>query len=316
MKIRLRIQGDGQSRDFAQSGTPVTIGRSPTATIVLEENAPTSVVSWDHARIDPGPGDATVTDLRSSNGTYRNNERVVGTAQLRPGDVLRLGTSGPVLTVMLIDLTPEPVARPAKPAVRAAAAPAVVAAPVVVKPARPKATASPPLVSETRGIAMQAVQELKSQRAANARQKYALVVVSCVGLLMAVLLALGFWTQWDRIAQVIWTSQKNERDIAETKGELEQLGRTVRAKAQGTADHFARIEYTLESQRRSEYERDRKLEVISKQQIDQAAQLRGGIDKLKQEFGASLDDINGRLVKAPPRRRRRGTGHPRGSSQA
>ena len=48
MNIRLRIQADGQSRDFAHSGATVTIGRNPAASIVLEENSPSSVVSWDH----------------------------------------------------------------------------------------------------------------------------------------------------------------------------------------------------------------------------------------------------------------------------
>ena len=53
-------------------GAVITIGRDPGSTICIEH--PT--VSWAHARIERDGGSVFITDLRSTNGTFVNGERV------------------------------------------------------------------------------------------------------------------------------------------------------------------------------------------------------------------------------------------------
>src|SRR5205814_8428950 len=101
MKLRLLVQADGRSFDFEHAGPTVTVGRNPAASLVLEQDAPESVVSWEHARIDMAPTGATVTDLNSTNGSFLNGRPLAGTAPLRPGDSLRSGQTGPVPTVVV-----------------------------------------------------------------------------------------------------------------------------------------------------------------------------------------------------------------------
>ena len=83
MKLRLRVQEGPRSFEHEYAGPVVTIGRNPAAHLVLEADSPESVASWDHARIDLSPREATITDLRSTNGTYRNGTAVSG--QCRSG---------------------------------------------------------------------------------------------------------------------------------------------------------------------------------------------------------------------------------------
>ena len=86
----------------------MAVGRNPAGDVVLEKDGADSVVSWEHARIDLSAREATLTDLRSTNGTYRNGVPVTGTVPLWPNDTIRLGQTGPVLTVKSIDLMPAP----------------------------------------------------------------------------------------------------------------------------------------------------------------------------------------------------------------
>jgi pSer/pThr/pTyr-binding forkhead associated (FHA) protein len=69
---------------------PVVIGRDPQADLVLQDGE----VSGTHARITPSPdGTATVEDLESTNGTFVNQNELMGPAHLEPGDELLLGVS-------------------------------------------------------------------------------------------------------------------------------------------------------------------------------------------------------------------------------
>jgi pSer/pThr/pTyr-binding forkhead associated (FHA) protein/subtilisin family serine protease len=63
-----------------------TVGRDADCDIVLQS----TLVSRRHARIECGPGECTLVDLQSSNGTFLNGRRVVQ-ARLTPGDRLRFG---------------------------------------------------------------------------------------------------------------------------------------------------------------------------------------------------------------------------------
>src|SRR5262249_61841523 len=93
MKVRLHVQDGPQSFNFEHAGPSVTVGRNPAGTLVLEQDTPASVVSWEHARIDLSPREATLTDLPATNGTYRNDQPVLGTGPLWPGDTVRFAVS-------------------------------------------------------------------------------------------------------------------------------------------------------------------------------------------------------------------------------
>ncbi|MHC4549727.1 MAG: FHA domain-containing protein [Planctomycetota bacterium] len=62
-------------------------------------------VSRRHAELALLRGRWKVRDLDSSNGTYLNGQRIA-TADLRPGDVIRLGESGPKVRVVALDPAP------------------------------------------------------------------------------------------------------------------------------------------------------------------------------------------------------------------
>jgi len=65
----------------------ITIGRDPASTIHL----PGVIVSWSHARIDTVTEGRVLVDLNSTNGTFVNGARVVGSRLLREGDVIQIG---------------------------------------------------------------------------------------------------------------------------------------------------------------------------------------------------------------------------------
>lgn len=72
------------------SGDRVTIGKAD-ANDVTVDNDPS--VSRMHALIERVPAGWIVQDLNSTNGTFVNGERLLGTRPLRPGDEVRVGSS-------------------------------------------------------------------------------------------------------------------------------------------------------------------------------------------------------------------------------
>ena len=74
----------GQEIDLAEDD--ITIGRSSECRLVID--APS--ISGRHCRVTNSPRGYLVRDLGSTNGTFINDRRVVA-AQIRPGDILRLG---------------------------------------------------------------------------------------------------------------------------------------------------------------------------------------------------------------------------------
>jgi phosphatidylserine/phosphatidylglycerophosphate/cardiolipin synthase-like enzyme len=64
-----------------------SIGRSPENDVVVEN----ALVSRQHARISLDGNGCRIADLGSGNGTFVNGERVEGTTQLNPGDVIDIG---------------------------------------------------------------------------------------------------------------------------------------------------------------------------------------------------------------------------------
>jgi FHA domain len=67
----------------------LVVGRLPECTVILED----SLVSRMHARIIVQEGRVLVEDLHSTNGVYLNGVRVAGTANLREGDRILVGTT-------------------------------------------------------------------------------------------------------------------------------------------------------------------------------------------------------------------------------
>lgn len=83
----LMVQGPTPGKLTRVTGEETTIGRSEGAGLRLD----TQSVSHRHAKLILKGPDCWIVDLGSTNGTFINQERVVGTAALRVGDALRLG---------------------------------------------------------------------------------------------------------------------------------------------------------------------------------------------------------------------------------
>ena len=83
------VEGPGAGREIIVD-RPLVLGRAEDADVVLDDGE----VSRHHARITPaGDGGATVEDLDSTNGTFVNQNELVGPAHLGPGDDLLLGVT-------------------------------------------------------------------------------------------------------------------------------------------------------------------------------------------------------------------------------
>lgn len=87
--FRLRIVEPRQRHgEVTRISSEVTLGRSPTCSISLDDDA---FVSSVHARIFVIDGEAYLEDLNSKNGTYLNEEPVSAPTQLERGDLVRVG---------------------------------------------------------------------------------------------------------------------------------------------------------------------------------------------------------------------------------
>ena len=65
----------------------ISLGRSPDADVRLDDR----YASGFHARVFSRGGGHYVEDLNSTNGTLLNSQELHGEAELRPGDVIRIG---------------------------------------------------------------------------------------------------------------------------------------------------------------------------------------------------------------------------------
>jgi serine protease Do len=75
----------------------IIIGRDPSSTVKYDPDRD-DLVGRQHAKVTHNPADSSqflVTDLGSRNGTFVNKQRIVGTANLVPGDVVQFGAGGP-----------------------------------------------------------------------------------------------------------------------------------------------------------------------------------------------------------------------------
>lgn len=83
------IEGPGAGKELTLTG-PAVIGRADDADLVLEDGE----ASRHHARITPQPdGSATIEDLESANGTFVNQNELIGPARVDSGDELLMGVT-------------------------------------------------------------------------------------------------------------------------------------------------------------------------------------------------------------------------------
>ncbi len=84
------VRGPGRGQTYTLGADPVIIGREAQyAKFVIADAG----VSRRHARISQWGELYAIEDLGSTNGTFVNAERVVGTVPLVPGDLIGLGTA-------------------------------------------------------------------------------------------------------------------------------------------------------------------------------------------------------------------------------
>jgi hypothetical protein len=68
----------------------VVLGRDPTCTIVIDDDA---YISQRHVRFYDYDGQPMVEDLGSTNGTFHNGSKLTGSKLLHPGDRIQAGTT-------------------------------------------------------------------------------------------------------------------------------------------------------------------------------------------------------------------------------
>ncbi len=91
--LELRVEEKSEAR-VVRVPVPVTIGRSPEATLVLSD----AQVSRMHARIDQVDGTLFLRDLQSRNGTFLNARLLEGAEAIEIGDEIDLGFARVTLT--------------------------------------------------------------------------------------------------------------------------------------------------------------------------------------------------------------------------
>jgi hypothetical protein len=82
-----RLDGEDEETSFTVTPAGLRVGRKAPADIIVAGAG----VSRDHCLIELAADQVRVTDLNSTNGTYVDNKRVVGSEILAVGSVLRVG---------------------------------------------------------------------------------------------------------------------------------------------------------------------------------------------------------------------------------
>ena len=132
------VEGPDAGKQIRLDG-PIDIGRGDGVGLRLNDDQ----VSRAHARITPDPSGAVVEDLGSANGTFINQNELMGRAQASAGDEIQVG-----VTVMQMRSAQQVAAQPS--AVRNVP-PALAMAPrrpAYVDPTSPAAPSGGPLVPE------------------------------------------------------------------------------------------------------------------------------------------------------------------------
>lgn len=81
------LEGSLSGTSITLGTTPITIGRSPDCTVVIDDD----YASNHHARISPHESGWIIEDLGSTNGTYLRNTRVAGAMSVPLSTPIRVG---------------------------------------------------------------------------------------------------------------------------------------------------------------------------------------------------------------------------------
>ena len=68
----------------------IVVGRDPASTVVIDDDA---YISVRHVRFFDYEGQPMVEDLGSTNGTFHNGSKLIGSKLLHPGDRVQIGTT-------------------------------------------------------------------------------------------------------------------------------------------------------------------------------------------------------------------------------
>jgi pSer/pThr/pTyr-binding forkhead associated (FHA) protein len=89
--LRLKVVDPPQRRGRVfELGEEVTLGRSPGCAVYLEDD---TFASSAHARVYRLHGELWLEDLRSTNGTFLNNEQLEQPARIQRGDRIKVGST-------------------------------------------------------------------------------------------------------------------------------------------------------------------------------------------------------------------------------
>lgn len=86
----LVVGGDLNGTIFDLASGETFVGRNPDCQIPLDFQG----ISRKHFKVVLNDSECVVEDLGSSNGTYKNNEKIQGSAVLKKGDMVKLGSIG------------------------------------------------------------------------------------------------------------------------------------------------------------------------------------------------------------------------------
>jgi predicted component of type VI protein secretion system len=103
MRVRVQVdQPDGQSKTLDAAGSSIWLGRDAGCEVAVDASA-FPKVSGVHARIEPARDGFVLVPLSRTNATLLNDASVEGSVTVQAGDRVRLGITGPTITVLAIE---------------------------------------------------------------------------------------------------------------------------------------------------------------------------------------------------------------------